>query len=424
MRNCKYCGELFIPQKPTEKYCGNTCRRLNTNEIHRENRKRDYSNEALVRNFNEVVTAPYHLTTKGFESVSKIGVRSYARLLKQKNWIAVVEMFGELSTLHLYIVKEYKKYIEFTSKQNLQVFCRNHPYITYRFLQSIGLDKIRRAAGAKKLRYSDYDLKENFLKVMKRLEAVPTYTEFIERSEIAISTYAYRFELTDGEVYTKVLEQYCSEEKIDMYNKRRAEYKKKVGQQTGKMSAKYSESDYEEEFNRVFEYWLSEFGETPTRRGFNMLSKFDDRTYRKKFKMAWTEVCEMYGYKIEVSNKTEKQLLNMISDILGASYETQKQFPWLVGVSGMPLRCDGYFHEFKLVVEYDGIQHFEPVEFYGGISSFNKTQENDAIKNKEIPNNGLKLLRIPYFFPWLNRDYLSKEIKDALFKDKPILYET
>ncbi|MGP4060033.1 hypothetical protein [Halobacillus sp. H74] len=416
MRSCNYCENSFVPKSPTEKYCGDECRRRNTNEVHRENYKRDNSIKNLEENFNWVVKAPHHLTTKGFESVSEIGVRSYARLFKVKNWIEVVEQVGCYSTLYNYIVKEYTDYIEVHMKQNLHVFCKNHPYITYRFLQTIGLDKIRRDAGVKKLRYSNDDLEKNFYKVMNQLCSVPTFTEFNERSEIALSTYADRFNLfkTEGKVYARVVEQYCSEEQSVIYEQRRSAHKTRIGKETGKMAAIYDDSDFEEEFHRVFDYCNDEFGEAPTRRGFNLLSKFDDSMYRYKFKISWTEVCEKYGYYIEQSNKTEKQLLRLISDILGAPYEAQKQFPWLLGAKHMPLRCDGYFEAFKLVVEYDGIQHFEPVEYYGGVPAFIRTQKNDAIKNEKISENGLKLLRIPYSSPWLDRDFLSKEINNIL----------
>jgi hypothetical protein len=56
----------------------------------------------------------------------------------------------------------------------------------------------------------------------------------------------------------------------------------------------------------------------------------------------------------------------------------------------------------ELLIEYDGEQHFKPVNF-GGISdkdaqnNFKRTQHNDQIKNQYCKDNNIPLLRIPYW---------------------------
>lgn len=59
-----------------------------------------------------------------------------------------------------------------------------------------------------------------------------------------------------------------------------------------------------------------------------------------------------------------------------------------------------YVFDFKInniIIEYDGIQHFQPVEFFGGKEEFEKTKNNDLEKNKFCEKNNLKMIRIPYF---------------------------
>ena len=53
----------------------------------------------------------------------------------------------------------------------------------------------------------------------------------------------------------------------------------------------------------------------------------------------------------------------------------------------------------KLVclIEFDGIQHFEPVEFFGGEQGFIETRQRDNVKNEFCKNNNIPLLRIPYW---------------------------
>lgn len=48
------------------------------------------------------------------------------------------------------------------------------------------------------------------------------------------------------------------------------------------------------------------------------------------------------------------------------------------------------------LIEYDGKQHFEPIEFFGGEKGFLNTQERDKIKNTYCELNNIPLIRLPY----------------------------
>lgn len=48
-------------------------------------------------------------------------------------------------------------------------------------------------------------------------------------------------------------------------------------------------------------------------------------------------------------------------------------------------------------MEYDDRQHFEPIEHFGGVEAFNRTVKHDKMKNKYCVDNGISLLRIPYY---------------------------
>lgn len=50
-----------------------------------------------------------------------------------------------------------------------------------------------------------------------------------------------------------------------------------------------------------------------------------------------------------------------------------------------------------LLIEYDGEQHFEPIDFFGGNNSFEHIQCNDQIKNEYCEKHNINLLRIPYY---------------------------
>lgn len=51
----------------------------------------------------------------------------------------------------------------------------------------------------------------------------------------------------------------------------------------------------------------------------------------------------------------------------------------------------------EFLIEYDGIQHFEPVDFFGGQEQFEKQQLHDRIKDDYCKQNGIELIRIPYW---------------------------
>lgn len=65
------------------------------------------------------------------------------------------------------------------------------------------------------------------------------------------------------------------------------------------------------------------------------------------------------------------------------------------------LRFDFYIPKNNVLIEYDGEQHFHPVDwgFHDKCrmeKNFKEIQERDAIKNKYCKDNNIKLLRIPY----------------------------
>lgn len=58
---------------------------------------------------------------------------------------------------------------------------------------------------------------------------------------------------------------------------------------------------------------------------------------------------------------------------------------------------DFYLPELNLCIEYDGEQHYYPIDGFGGQKGFEIRIKNDQIKNKFCEDNGIHLLRIPYW---------------------------
>lgn len=50
-----------------------------------------------------------------------------------------------------------------------------------------------------------------------------------------------------------------------------------------------------------------------------------------------------------------------------------------------------------MAIEYQGKQHFEPVEIFGGKDNFEKQKKRDVLKKKLSDENGIKLVYINYW---------------------------
>lgn len=82
------------------------------------------------------------------------------------------------------------------------------------------------------------------------------------------------------------------------------------------------------------------------------------------------------------------------------TYIYQKSFEGCNDKKTLPF--DFYIPDYNLCIEFDGRQHFEPVDFSGkgedyALEQFLLTQYHDSIKTKYCEGNNIKLLRIPYF---------------------------
>lgn len=95
----------------------------------------------------------------------------------------------------------------------------------------------------------------------------------------------------------------------------------------------------------------------------------------------------------------ERLVRNILLD-MGVDFTSQKTFEGCKLSKSLPF--DFYIDSLKLCIEYDGIQHFEPVR-YGGMSEqraediFNKRVFIDNFKDKYCEDNGIHILRIPYY---------------------------
>ena len=58
---------------------------------------------------------------------------------------------------------------------------------------------------------------------------------------------------------------------------------------------------------------------------------------------------------------------------------------------------DFYLPNLNLCIEYDGEIHYYPIIRFGGMNKLMEIQLRDSIKNEFCKNQGIELLRIPFF---------------------------
>lgn len=76
------------------------------------------------------------------------------------------------------------------------------------------------------------------------------------------------------------------------------------------------------------------------------------------------------------------------------SFFTQHRFDDLKYKRKIPF--DFYIPKYSMCIEFDGIQHFEPIGFFGGQSSLERNKTIDKIKSDYCLNNNIRLIRIDY----------------------------
>lgn len=92
------------------------------------------------------------------------------------------------------------------------------------------------------------------------------------------------------------------------------------------------------------------------------------------------------------------------------SYHQHKTFPTLRGINNGFLSYDFYLKDYNVLIEFQGIQHYEPISAFGGEEQFKIQQEHDSRKRAYAKQNNIKLIEIPYWDFDNIEEILEKEL--------------
>jgi len=108
------------------------------------------------------------------------------------------------------------------------------------------------------------------------------------------------------------------------------------------------------------------------------------------------------------NNSKGEKIISWFLTKKGIKYETQKTFDECKDVR--KLRFDFYLPDYNICIEYNGIQHYEEVNAFGGESYLKNIKSKDNIKYNYCKDNSIKLLVIKY----TDIDNISNKISDYI----------
>jgi len=107
-------------------------------------------------------------------------------------------------------------------------------------------------------------------------------------------------------------------------------------------------------------------------------------------------------------SRGEKEIRNFLikNKIL---FHSQHKFSDCKNIKELPF--DFYVENFNICIEYNGKQHYEPVQYFGGEKSFLKIKKRDKIKKDYCKKNNIQLIIVKY------NENINKKL-ELIFKKK------
>lgn len=117
-----------------------------------------------------------------------------------------------------------------------------------------------------------------------------------------------------------------------------------------------------------------------------------------------------YSYNHSVKKwKNEDRVLKLTSKLYKDYIVISQHRPYFLKSSfGGQMSYDVYISQLNIAIEYQGVQHFQPVEIFGGAESFEKQKIRDKEKKKLSEENGVRLIYINY----------DEEVTEQLIKSR------
>lgn len=115
-----------------------------------------------------------------------------------------------------------------------------------------------------------------------------------------------------------------------------------------------------------------------------------------EWKITPGDILHGYGCPNCSKSKGEFEISNYLNKIK-EPYEMYHTYEGLYGVGGGLLNYDFYLPKRNILIEFQGLQHEKPIEWFGGEERFKIQQEHDRRKRNYAKDHNIELLEIWYY---------------------------
>ena len=125
---------------------------------------------------------------------------------------------------------------------------------------------------------------------------------------------------------------------------------------------------------------------------------------------------EFGTYHKPVNKWKSEELVYNITQKLYKEYQVIYQYkPYFLATDYGNMSYDVYICGLKIAIEYQGKQHYEPVDYFGGEDNHLKQKQRDELKAQKSKENGIKLVYI-YYWDDITPEIIKERI-DAVMHD-------
>ena len=274
--------------------------------------------------------------------------------------------------------------------------------ISLSYLRFRGVNRHRQCNEYGDFGYFDYvDVRHPELKLVERYNAYPGRLYHVVVFEMTDTNgdKAYNIGLTKGKVHQFVLK-VCKELESKNWNSLLA---------NGVAGLTNSSWEKSEKFYQAFNSWK---GTTRRWRLENILVYFSFDTWIKDEDALYRTIDRIC---VDIDNgryadeeratfqkpinkwKSEEHVFNIAKHLYGNYQVLYQHRPFFLKTEKGQLSYDIYICGMKVAIEYQGKQHYEPVDFFGGEEHFLSQKERDAEKMRLSKENGIALVYINYW---------------------------
>ena len=123
--------------------------------------------------------------------------------------------------------------------------------------------------------------------------------------------------------------------------------------------------------------------------------------------------CEFGSYSKPLNRWKSEELVYNITKKLYKEYQVIYQYkPFYLSTDKGHMSYDIYICGLKIAIEYQGKQHFEPVDYFGGEESFQTQRQRDQMKSERSRENGVKLVYVNYWED-ITPELIKNKIEEA-----------